>query len=57
MLYLGGPSPWDGGLGGWGAGGGKRMRGMDDVGGGGGDARRQNMELMAENQELRRKVE
>ena len=51
---------WDGPSDGWeggnGRGGGmKRMR-MDDMGGGG-DLRQENQQLMAENQELRRKVE
>ena len=53
----GGPAPWQGGMGGeqgWG-GGNKRMRGMDDMGGGGGP-RGVNQELMAENEALRRKV-
>jgi len=51
-----GPSDgWEGGMGGRG-GGMKRMR-MDDMGGGGGDLRLENQQLMAENQELRRKVE
>jgi len=52
-----GPSDgWEGGMG-RGGGGMKRMR-MDDMGGGGGgDLRQENQQLMAENQELRRKVE
>ena len=49
---MGGRGPWEAGMGA-----NKRMR-MEDMGprGGGGDPGRENHELRAENQELRRKV-